>query len=45
MMSEIEPEVLEKASLAKDPTEIILMGLVFWQQEMIGELMGKLKFV
>ena len=43
MMSELEPEVLEKASLAKDPTEVILMGAIFQQQKMIKGLMERIK--
>lgn len=43
MMSELEPEILEKASVAKDPTEVILMGLMFQQQKKIESLIELLK--
>jgi hypothetical protein len=39
MMSEIDPKLLEAASLAKDPFEVIAMALIFKQQKMIKELM------
>lgn len=39
MISELEPEVLEKASMAKDPFNVIAMALIFKQQKMIRELM------
>ena len=39
MISELEPEVLEKASLAKDPFNVIAMALIFKQQKMIKVLM------
>ena len=38
-MSELEPEVLEKASLAKNPFEVVAVGLIFQRQKMIRELM------
>ncbi|MGI0037858.1 MAG: hypothetical protein ACRD99_05830 [Nitrososphaera sp.] len=41
MMSELKPEILEKASLAKDPFEVIAMSLKFKQQRMI-ELMERI---
>jgi hypothetical protein len=41
MMSELEPEVLEKASLAKDPFNVIAMALIFKQQKMIRILMNQ----
>jgi hypothetical protein len=43
MMSELDPEMLSKASLAKDPFEVILMALVFQRQKMIMELMEQIK--
>lgn len=43
MMSELELENLEKASQAKDPTEVILMSLIFQQQKMIRKLTERIK--
>ena len=43
MMSELEPEVLEKASLAKYPFEVIAIALIFKQQKIIGELLEQIK--
>jgi hypothetical protein len=39
MMPVLEPEILEKASLAKDPFEVVGTELIFKQQKMIRELM------
>jgi hypothetical protein len=38
MMFEVEPEVLEKASLAKDSLNVIAMPLISKQREMIKKL-------
>ena len=43
MMSELNPDILKVASIAKDPFEVIAMGLIFQQQKMIRELMEKIK--
>ena len=43
MMSELEPETLKKASLAKDPFEVVLMALILNQQKMIRDLMDAIK--
>jgi len=43
MMSELDHESLKKASLAKDPFEVIAMGLIFQQQKMIRDLMEKIE--
>jgi hypothetical protein len=42
MMSELDPESLKKASLAKDPFEVIAMGLIFQQQKMIRKLLEQI---
>jgi hypothetical protein len=38
MMSELEAEILEEASLAKNPFEVIAMGLIFQQQNIIKKI-------
>jgi hypothetical protein len=43
MMTELDREVLENASLAKDPFEVVAVGLIFQQQKIIGELMRLIK--
>jgi hypothetical protein len=43
MISEIDPETLEKASIAKDPFEVILMGLIFNQQKLIKRLLEQMR--
>jgi hypothetical protein len=43
MLSVLEPEVLEKASLAKDPFEVVAMALILKQQKMIYELTAPIK--
>jgi len=43
MMPVLEPEILEKASLAKDPFEVVAVGRIFQQQKIIGELMRLIK--
>ena len=42
-MEELDPENLQAASLAKDPFEVVAMGLIFQQQKMITELINQLK--
>jgi hypothetical protein len=39
MMSELDPKVLESASLAKDPFEVVAMALIFKQQLTISRLL------
>jgi hypothetical protein len=41
MMSELDPETLEKASVATDPFEVVAMALILNQQKMIRKLMQK----
>lgn len=43
MMSELDPETLEKASLAKDPFEVVALALILNQQKVIRDLMEKVK--
>ena len=43
MMSELDPETLEKASLAKDPFEVVAMTLIFRQHQMIKALIEEIK--
>jgi hypothetical protein len=43
MMSELDPETLKKASLAKNPFEVVAMALIFQQQKMIRVLLERLK--
>jgi hypothetical protein len=42
MMSELEPEILEKASLAKNPFEVIARGLIFQLQNIIKGFIKKI---
>ena len=42
MMPELDPDVLQKASVAKDPFEVIATCLVFQQQKIIGGLIKKI---
>jgi hypothetical protein len=41
MMSELDPETLKNVSVANDPFEVIAMALIFQQQKIIRDLMGK----
>jgi hypothetical protein len=43
MMSELDPKVLDSAILAKDSFEVVAIALIFHQQKMIRELMGRIK--
>ena len=43
MMSELDPETLKKARVAKDPFEVVAMALILNQQKIIRELMQQLK--
>ena len=43
MMPELDPETLKKASVAKDPFEVVAMALVLNQQKMIRDLMEQFK--
>ena len=45
MISELEPDVIQKAGLAKDPFEVIAMALIFKQQKMIKALMKEIEKV
>ena len=43
MMSELDPETRKRASLAKDPFEVVAMALILNQQKIIRDLMEKVK--
>jgi hypothetical protein len=43
MVSMLEPETLKKASVAKDPFEVVAMALVLNQLKVIRDLMEKVK--
>jgi hypothetical protein len=43
MMSELDPKALDSSNLAKDSFEVVAIVLIFNQQKIIRELMGRIK--
>jgi len=43
MMSELDPKGLDSSNLAKDSFEVVAIVLIFNQQKIIRELMGRIK--